>query len=167
MVQASLWCEKTGIPYLFDPGQNVLAFGQDDLLQCIRGSRGVICNAYEWQLLSQRTGFSTEEMLKETHLLIITQGEEGLSLTTAKETIVLPACKVEVVRNPTGAGDALRAGILAGLAAKWPLRSCGQLGAAMGSLVVEQEGTLMDTLDKEQVWARVEATYGEKLPDLD
>lgn len=166
MAEAAAWCEKYAVPYLFDPGQNVLAFPQEDLLKCIRDSRGVICNAYEWQLLSERTGFSTEAILSETHLLIITHGDEGLSMYTPKETIVLPACKAEKVVNPTGAGDALRSGILAGLAAKWPLRACGQLGAALASFCVEQEGTLMDRLDLEDLYARAEGTYGERLPPL-
>lgn len=167
MAEACAWCDTYAVPYLFDPGQQVLAFEQDALLTCIRNSRGVICNAYEWQLLSERTGFSTDAMLGETHLLIITHGDEGLSLYTKKETITLPACKAEKVVNPTGAGDALRAGIITGLAAKWKLRQCGQLGAALASFCVEHEGTLMDKIDVEEVYARAEATYGEKLPAID
>lgn len=167
MLKACEWCEQFGVPYLFDPGQQVMAFGQEQLLRCIRGSRGVICNAYEWQLLSERTGFSTDDILQQTHMLIITNAQDGLSVYTPKENIVIPACKVETVVNPTGAGDALRAGILAGLTAKWDLRKCGQLGAAMAAFVVEHEGTLLDALDLEKVWARAEATYGEPLPSLD
>ena len=166
MAEAGEWCKKFGVQYLFDPGQQVLAFEQDALLKCIGESRGIICNAYEWQLLSERTGFSTDAILGETHLLIITHGDEGLSLYTKKENITLPACKAEKMVNPTGAGDALRAGIVAGLAAKWTLRQCGQLGASLASFCVEHEGTLMDKIDVEEVYARAEGTYGEKLPEL-
>ncbi len=166
MISACAWCEKSGVPYLFDPGQQVLAFDQEELLRCVRGSRGVICNAYEWQLLSERTGFSAEEILGETHMLVITHGEEGVSLTTAKETTVLPACKVENPVNPTGAGDALRAGLLAGLSAKWDLRAAGQLGAALAAFVVEREGTLLDGVTAEDVRSRALMTYGEALPEL-
>lgn len=166
MSEGAAWCEEYAVPYLFDPGQQVLAFGEDELQRCIRGSRGVICNAYEWQLLSERTGLSSDSLLQETHLLVITHGEEGLSLYTTKEKIVLPACKADRVLDPTGAGDALRAGILTGLAHKWKLRQCGQLGAALASFVVEREGTLLDSLDRDEVWNRAEVTYGERLPEL-
>jgi adenosine kinase len=166
MMEAVQWCITFGIPYLFDPGQQVLALSRDDLLKAIHGSRGVITNAYEWQLLSERTGFSTDALLTETHLLIITHGEAGLTLYTPKDTIVLHACRAEKVVNPTGAGDALRAGILTGLAAGWPLKHCGQLGAAMGSFVVEHEGTLLDFLDINDVIGRAEVTYGEALPEF-
>ena len=166
MLKACDWCIKYGIQYLFDPGQNMMAFGQEELLHALRGSRGVICNAYEWQLLSQRTGFSTDAMLQETHLIVITTGENGLSIHTEKNNIVLPACKADKVLNPTGAGDALRAGFLTGLSQGWNLNQSGQLGASLASFVVEQDGTLLDYIDLGHVLGRAEVTYGEALPVL-
>ncbi len=166
MINAVDWCQKFRIPFLFDPGQQVMAFGEDDLLKAIRASRGVIANAYEWQLLSQRTGFSANAILKETHMLIITQAEDGLTIYSPKEEIVIPACRPDRVVNPTGAGDALRAGFLTGLAAGWDLRQCGQLGASMASFVVEQEGTLIGNLDAQDVFSRAQLTYGDVLPAL-
>ena len=77
---------------------------------------------------------------------------------------MITACKPEKIVNPTGAGDAFRAGLLFGLEKRWNLTDCCRLGAAMGSMVVEIEGTLLENLDREEVWERARETYGEKLP---
>jgi adenosine kinase len=166
MMQAVDWCQKFAVPYLFDPGQQVLALSEEELVRAIEGSKGVIANAYEWSLISKRTSFSIDQILEHTSFLVMTQAEEGLTIYSSKETIVLPACKPEAVVNPTGAGDALRAGFLTGLAAKWPLLQCGRLGASVASFVVEKEGTLLETLDLNDVLGRAEVTYGEALPAL-
>jgi adenosine kinase len=166
MADACNWCQSAQVPYLFDPGQQVMQFGDDELQRAIHGSTGVICNAYEWELFSQKTGFSIDGLLKEIKILIISHGEDGVTLYTAKEALPLPACRAEKVLNPTGAGDALRAGILTGLGAGWSLRQAGQLGASLASFVVEQEGALIDTIDSAAVVSRAETTYGETLPAL-
>jgi adenosine kinase len=166
MIQAVDWCQKFSVPYLFDPGQQVLGFSEDELIHAIKKSKGIIANAYEWSLISKRTSFSTDQMLTHTPLLVITRGEEGLTIFTKKKGIVIPACKSEHVINPTGAGDALRAGFLTGLAAKWKPEQCGRLGASLASFVCEQEGTLLDKVDLNDVMGRAEVTYGEALPAL-
>lgn len=166
MAAACQWCEAAQVPYLFDPGQQVMQFGDDELQRCIRASTGVICNAYEWELFSQKTGYSIDALLKEIKLLIVSHGEEGVTAYTPKEALPIPACRAEKVLNPTGAGDALRAGILTGLGAGWQLRQALQLGASLASFVVEQEGALVENVDVSAVLARAQATYGEALPVL-
>jgi adenosine kinase len=132
----------------------------------VRASKGVIANGYEWSLLCEKTGLDVDGLLGETSMLIVTQGEAGLTIYTPGETIVLQGCLAEKVVNPTGAGDALRAGFLTGMAHGWTLRQCGMLGASMGSFAVEQEGTLLDFLDLNGVLGRAETTYREVLPEL-
>jgi adenosine kinase len=166
MLQAIEWCQNFSVPYLFDPGQQVLGFSEDELVFAIKKSKGVIANAYEWSLISKRTSFSTDQMLAHTPLLIITQAEAGLTIYAKKKEYVIPACKPEKVINPTGAGDALRAAFLTGLAAKWKPEQCGRLGASLASFVVEQEGTLLDKVDLNDVLGRAEVMYGEALPAL-
>lgn len=158
------WCAENAVPYIFDPGQQVMGFGRDEVMRAVRRSRAVICNEYEWQLLSERTGLSETSILESTPLLIVTRGEKGVYIHDQEGRLEIPACTPDQVVNPTGAGDALRAGFLAGMAAGWDLLQCGRLGAAMGSFVVEQEGTLLSHLDLEGVRARVEKNYGEKMP---
>jgi adenosine kinase len=129
-------------------------------------SSGVVVNAYEWSLMKERLGCTEENIALLTPLLIVTQGESGLVLYSAEETCSVQACKATSVINPTGAGDAFRAGLLAGLGSKWPLLHAARLGACMGSFAVEQEGTLIDMFDKEEAWERMRQTYGEEMPVL-
>jgi adenosine kinase len=166
MLQAVEWCQKFSVPYFFDPGQQVMALSEEELVHAIKKSKGVIANAYEWSLISKRTSFSIDQLLTHTPLLVMTQAEEGLTVYTSKKEVVIPPCKPEKVINPTGAGDAFRAGFLTGIAAKWKPLQCCRLGASLASFVVEQEGTLMDKIDLNDVLGRAEVTYGEALPAL-
>lgn len=167
IMEAARWLAKAKLPWIFDPAQQIIALGEDELITGIKTSSAVIANAYEWSLLSEKTGMSVEDVLKVNPLLIVTQGEDGVVMYSKKEgTIELQACKPDKVVNPTGAGDALRAGLLTGLSKGWTLKQCGMLGASLASFVVEQEGTLIDFLDLNDVWSRAEVTYGEALPKL-
>ena len=166
-MEAGRWCAKQKLPWIFDPAQQIIGLGKADLVAGIKTSSCVIANAYEWSLLSEKTGMSVKDVLKVNPLLIVTQGEDGVIIHSKKEGMIeLPACKPDKVVNPTGAGDALRAGLLTGLSAGWPLKHCGMLGASLASFVVEQEGTLIDFLDVNDVWERAEVTYKETLPEL-
>jgi adenosine kinase len=166
MMDAVRWCKQAGIPLFFDPGQLVLGLSKEDLLQAIDGATGVFANTYEWELIAEKTGLTVETLLQKTGFLVVTEGGDGLTIHTAGKTTHVPACPVENVVNPTGAGDALRAGFLAGLASGWELVNCGRLGAVMGALAVAQEGTLLDTLDVEEAFGRAREIYGEDLPSL-
>ena len=164
MMQAAEWCQKTETPYIFDPGQQVIGLGEDELKSCVSHAKGVITNAYEWDLLSARLNMSTEAVMELSGLLIVTQGDKGATIYTKQKTYVVPVCPAEKVVNPTGAGDAFRAGLLYGMSRKWDILSSARLGSVMGSLVVGIEGTLLPNIDREAVWARAEEVYGAKEP---
>lgn len=172
MMQAVRWCSAVAIPALFDPGQLIIGLSPDELRSAITASRGVICNSYEWSLLQERTEWGVDEVLTHAAFLIVTRGEEGVELFEKAKMqkgkraghLTIPASKADRVLNPTGAGDALRAGLLFGLERQWSLTDCCRLGAVMGSQVVAIEGTQLDRLDLEEVWERVKVTYGEPLP---
>jgi adenosine kinase len=166
MMQGVDWCQKFAVPYLFDPGQQVLALSEDELVRAIDKSAGMVANAYEWSLISKKTSFSIEQLLEHAPLLVMTQAEEGVTVYNRKGAIVLPACKPDAVVNPTGAGDAFRAGFLTGLSGKWSVVNAARLGASLASFVVEKEGTLLDAVDLNEVLGRAETTYGEGLPAL-
>jgi adenosine kinase len=166
MSKAAAWCDEYRVPYIFDPGQQVLAFAEGELRKAVAGSSGVIANAYEWSLLSDRLHMSADDILEHAEFLIVTHGEEGATLYTRGRSDVVPACAPEKVLNPTGAGDAFRAGVLTGLSAGWSLLESARLGASLASFVVEIEGTLLDTIDLNDVLGRAEVTYGEMLPEL-
>ncbi len=164
MMEAVHRCEKLCIPYLFDPGQQIIALSNDELLFGIQHASGVITNCYEWELLSGRLHMAERDVLAFASMLIVTRGEHGALCHTKDGTLEVAACKAKKLINPTGAGDGFRAGLLMGIASGWSVRDAVRLGNAVGSMVVEIEGTLLDTLDLEALRARAEETYGEKLP---
>jgi adenosine kinase len=166
MMEAVRWCEKQKVPLLFDPGQLIIGLSADELAAGIKASAGVICNAYEWSLLSEKTHMSVDDVLETGSFLVVTHGGDGLTIYVQGIEHVLQACPAEMVVNPTGAGDALRAGFLTGLMQGWDIRHCGMLGAALASFIVEQEGTLLHNLDLNRVLGRAETTYGEVLPEM-
>lgn len=166
MLEAVRWCGNAGLPLLFDPAQQIIALSPDELRSAIAVSRGVICNEYEWSVLSERTGMQTKDILKTTEFLIVTLGDKGVALHTKKGVEEIPVCTPDQVVNPTGAGDAFRAGLLFGLEKAWNLTDCCRLGAAMGSKVVQIEGTLLEDLDREEVWERAKMAYEKSLPLL-
>ncbi len=164
MLKGAHLCSKLKIPYLFDPGQVVHAFSDDDLRQAVKTSAGLIVNEYEWQLASAKLGWKEEDVVSHCGMLVVTLGEKGIRICTKKETVEIPACKAEKVVNPTGAGDAVRAGLLVGLSSKWSLTDTGRLAAILGCLLVEQEGTLLNALDTDMLQSRAMENYGSKLP---
>lgn len=164
MLQGARECARLKIPYLFDPGQVVHAFGQNDLRSAVEESTGLIVNEYEWTLAAEKLQWTAPQVVERCGMLIITRGDRGMTIQTKNEKLSIPVCPPEKLINPTGAGDAARAGLLLGLARKWPLVQCGRLAAILGSKVCEQEGTLLDSLDLEEVGERAREVYGEGLP---
>jgi len=115
-------------------------------------------------LLQDALGWSDHDVLSHSGLLIITHGEHGLGIQTAEGSIVIEAVPAEKLVNPTGAGDALRAGLVTGLALGWEPRDAGRLGAALASFVVESEGTQLEEFSLDEMYDRAQKKYGEKLP---
>ena len=166
MLAAVEWCEAMRLPFIFDPGQQINAFSEDELSRCVRASAGVIVNEYEWSLISKRLNYTEENIILDTPLLIITRSEHGITTFNSDGAQTFGACKPDKVVNPTGAGDAFRAGLLKGFSSGWSLTDSCRLGAALGSKVVEIEGTLIDQLDLVDLRKRVKETYDEELPNL-
>ena len=168
MMQAIDWCFRQKVPLLFDPGQQVHGFSDDELKRVIKGCTGVTVNAFESGILQERMKMSEQELASSLSFFIVTRGEEGFGISWdhGERTEFFPACRSDRVVNPTGAGDAFRSGLLTGIAAGWSLTDAAKLGASLGSFVVEQEGTLLDRLDPEEVWARAQLAYKAKLPSL-
>ncbi|MDD5623999.1 MAG: PfkB family carbohydrate kinase, partial [Candidatus Peribacteraceae bacterium] len=166
MMRAVEWCITEKVPMIFDPGQQVHGFSDDELKRAVTRSRGVVVNAYELDLLQGRLKMDETALAAKIPFLIVTRGEAGFTLYEEGKRTDVAACRADRVLNPTGAGDAFRSGLLVGLAAGWGTLAAARLGASLGSFVVEQEGTLLDRLDREEVWARAEETYGESLPSV-
>ena len=154
-------CIQAGIPFIFDPGQQCLQFGVEEFQRILTGSAGMIVNAYEWSLIAEQHHWSMDEVLGLTEWLIVTHGEHGIGIQTREESVVVEAVPTAKLVNPTGAGDAFRAGLLSGLGADMHIRDAARIGAALASLCVEHEVTQMEEFDLEEMWKRAEEAYGE------
>lgn len=159
-MEALEWCHHHRVPCIFDPGQNMLCFTVDNLRRALRMCSGLVVNASEWETLTSLLSVSLEDVLAIVPWVIITRGADGCHVHTRDESLRLPACPVETIVDPTGAGDAFRAGLLAGLARGWPLVGGCKLGAALAAKVVEQQGCLLPACDLHELSQRMQAVYG-------
>jgi len=166
MEQMTRRCQEHKIPYIFDPGQQSLEFPRDDLRRMVHGSAAVIANVYEWGLLRGALEWTVNEVLEYTGLLVVTHGEHGLNIQTTEQSVQIKAVPADKFVNPTGAGDALRAGLVTGLGLGWDIEDAARLGAALASFVVEQEGTQLEQFDLKKLYERAEKAYGQKLPKI-
>ena len=164
MIEHMSECKSRGIPVLFDPGQQITAFADIELKHLISQSYFVIGNDYEIKLLQDKTGWTAQDILKEAKVLITTLGERGSIITTSEgETIEVAPCPPASVDDPTGAGDAFRAGFLVGYEKGLPLKTCAQMGSVAASYAIETYGTQEHAFTKEEFGERYKKTYGEEL----
>lgn len=156
--------KRRGWKTIFDPGQMIPMFEDDAIRECITSSWCVIGNDYEMKLLTDRTGWSEDVMLEHTDVLITTLGANGSRIRTSEEDVYIPACSVSSCVDPTGAGDAFRAGLCVGIDRGLPLPVCARLGSALASFAVERQGTQAHTCSTQEFAERYQATYNEPCP---
>jgi len=116
MVQYAEECRTLSIPYIFDPSQQVARLSAEDLREGVEGAYIVVCNDYEFEIIRQKTGMADADLLRHTEALVVTRGEQGASILTGDRTIQIPAVPPRRIVDPTGVGDAFRAGFMKGLA---------------------------------------------------
>lgn len=151
---------RLGIPFIFDPGQALPLFDGIELLACLKQADFCVMNDYEARLMSERTGLAIHELSKQVQALVVTKGAEGASLYQQNEVIEIPACGVEEVLDPTGCGDAYRAGLMYGIEKGWNLLECARLGAVMGAIKAEHLGGQNHAPTRAQIAERFQATFG-------
>jgi adenosine kinase len=134
-------CKERGIDYIFDPGQSLPMWGAKDLVQSIEGCRILIVNDYELDLILNKTGLSKKELLKLPRAIITTLGEHGSRISTPDGDIPIPVVKTSNVKDPTGAGDSYRGGLISGLINGKDIEQCARLGSVCASFAVECYGT--------------------------
>lgn len=166
MLEGLEWCHAEGVPSLFDPGHEILNFTPEQLERAASLATGSIMNEFEWNMFAERINVTPEKVVEKAEYLIITKGENGYTIVTKDGSNDYPRCNCDTPVNPTGAGDAFRAGLIHGLTSHWSLEQSSKLGAAIASFVVEQEGTHLPTLNRDSLQERVREAYGEELPDL-
>lgn len=129
------------VPYLFDPAFNIPHFSLTDLKRAINNCYILIGNDYEIELISKRLKTKKEHLVSSRQILITTLGRRGSKIYFAGKSYSIPAAKPLDVSDPTGAGDAYRAGFLAGLFSDLPVETCGRMGSLASVYTVEKYGT--------------------------
>jgi adenosine kinase len=128
------------IPFVFDPGQGMPMFGKDDLLRFIDQATYVTVNDYEAKLLQEKTGKTLREIAQSVKALIVTLGADGSMIYADGKEIAIPTPKPAAVVDPTGCGDAYRAGLLHGIQHGWNWETTGRLASLMGSIKIASRG---------------------------
>jgi adenosine kinase len=154
---------EADIPFVFDPGQGLPMFGGEDLLHLLRQADYAIFNDYEAKLLCERTGRPIESLAQELKALIVTLGGEGSEIHVAGERVVIPAVKADDLVDPTGCGDAYRAGLLYGIAEGWDWRKTGRLAAVMGAIKIAHRGGQNHRPSRADIADRYRAAFAEDL----
>jgi len=153
MIQHAKECHEAHIPFCFDPGQQITAFSDQEMMQVIGQANFYIVNDYEMKLTTDKTGWDKEELLNHVDVLIITLGEKGSVIATKEQTFEIPPCAPTSVDDPTGAGDAYRAGFFTAYVQGHDYQTCGQVGSVAAAYAIE-----LDTFV-----ARYKETYGETI----
>jgi adenosine kinase len=161
MIQHARQFAEAGVPFIFDPGQGLPMFGGEDLKAFIEQAGWVTVNDYEWSLLSDRTGWSETDVTRKVGALIITHGGEGSTVFTAGGKLDIPTAPARAVVDPTGCGDAYRAGLLHGLMHGLPWEKTARIASLMGSLKIESRGTQNHSFTPAEFRRRYESLFGE------
>jgi adenosine kinase len=140
MIEHAAQFEAASIPFIFDPGQGMPMFGGDELKTFIRQARWVAVNDYEWGMLHQKTGLTIAEVASQVEALIVTKGPEGSDIYTGGRTLAIPAVTPKAVVDPTGCGDAYRAGLIHGLLRGLDWETIGRTASLMGAIKIESRG---------------------------
>jgi adenosine kinase len=151
---------EAGIPFLFDPGQGLPMFNGGDLMAFIDQASWVAVNEYEAALLEERTGHALERLAGRVEALIVTRGAQGSSIYTRGEEIAIPPARPEAVRDPTGCGDAYRAGLIFGLQRGLDWALTGRVASLMGAIKVAHPGTQNHRFDFAEFETRFRDAFG-------
>lgn len=163
MLQHAREFHEAGIPFIFDPGQGLPMFSGEELLDFIHLADYVAVNDYEGQVLCARTGLSMEALAKLVKALIVTKGGEGSTIYADGQQISIPCVTPDKLVDPTGCGDAYRAGLLYGIAHGMDWQSCGQLGALMGSLKIASRGGQNHCFTRDEIARRYFDNFGSRI----
>ncbi|HSJ97262.1 MAG TPA: carbohydrate kinase family protein [Myxococcota bacterium] len=149
-----------GVPVVADPGQQLINFDGPGLLEFLDGARVYVVNDYEWAVTLDRTGLAEQELAGRAGAIVVTRGAEGSTILEGGARVEVPPVKAERVVDPTGCGDAFRAGLLVGIERGLPLETAARLGSVMGTLAVEQRGTQSVSADLAAIRARYAGAFG-------
>ncbi|MEU3255388.1 carbohydrate kinase family protein [Streptomyces sp. NPDC006997] len=162
MLRHTAAAHRLGVPVAADPSQQLARVDREQARHLVDGATWLFTNAYESALLRERTGWSEDDLLARVGTWITTRGADGVSLARADgPRLHVPAVPADRIADPTGAGDAFRAGFLAGVAWQWPPEQAARLGCALATTVLESVGTQEYKLLATDLIARIGRAYGD------
>ncbi len=150
MLQHSQQFAQAGIPFIFDPGQNVPIMEKDELLTCFEHATWLTFNDYEWELVEQKTGLSTDTITDMVDALVVTLGSKGSVIYSKANSYEIPPVKTGIINDPTGCGDAYRAGMLYGLMNDMDWQTTGRIASLISSIKIEHHGTQNHKFEKQE-----------------
>jgi len=134
-------CRELGIPYVYDPGQQVVRSSPDEIHEGIVGAQSLFINDYEFELIQKHTGLKAKEIIDAVDFVVVTLGEKGSDVWVKDSLIHIPPVQPSCIADPTGVGDAFRGGFLRGLRLGLDWQTCGQMGALAATYCLENRGT--------------------------
>ena len=161
MLQHARECAAHGIPFLFDPGQGLPMFSAEELAELVRLADYVAVNDYEGKMLEEKTGRALADLARDVKALIVTLGGLGSHIHAGGVQHEIPIAAADQVVDPTGCGDAYRAGLLYGISHGWDWPRTGRLGAVLGAIKIASRGAQNHRVDRETVQARYRKSFGE------
>lgn len=155
-------CKDQGIRYIYDPSQQAARISGDDLRHGLEGCYLLTVNEYEYRLIQEKTGLTPEQIMDRVGGLLVTKGSKGSTLIVDGETYEIPTATPEQVVEPTGAGDAYRAGLMRGIQLGLPWPVAGRIGALAATYVLEQVGTQNHNFTIDSFIARYRQVFGDE-----
>jgi len=160
MIEHAAQFAEAGIPFVFDPGQGMPMFDGDDLLRFVEQASWVALNDYESQLLQERTGKTLEHLATMVRAIVVTRGAKGSRVYVDGTCVEIPAAGISTPVDPTGCGDAYRAGLLYGLTNDLDWKLTGRIAALMGAIKIEHHGTQNHSFTMDEFAERFEGSFG-------
>lgn len=163
MLQHARGFQSAGVPFIFDPGQGLPMFNGEELLDFIKLADYCTVNDYEARLLCERTGLTLEQLATHVRALIVTLGAEGSEIYADGQCIKIPCATPDQILDPTGCGDAYRAGLLYGISQGWDWQKTGQLASLMGAIKIAHRGGQNHQPSRDDIAARYQTAFGGQL----
>lgn len=153
--------KELGLRMIFDPGQQIISMDPVDIIEGVNSAYGIFVNEYEFELLQDKTGFSAEEIVSKPTFCVVTLGGDGAKIYSKGDEYFIPVIKDIEVVDPTGVGDAFRAGFLRGYLAGLNLTTCGEMGAVTAALAIQHNGPQCHKFD----WHTFKTIFREHFDD--
>lgn len=163
MIEHATQFAEADIPFIFDPGQGLPMFGKPELDQFIDQATWIAVNDYEGEMLQDKTGLSLHAMQERVKAIIVTRGGEGSRIFHDGKITDIPAVDIDELKDPTGCGDAYRAGLLYGLMNDMDWETTGRIASLMGAIKIGSAGTQNHSYSKDEFYARYKETFASSL----